>query len=273
LAPVAEEEKEVTKVFFVEPFVGKRIVHHYKKIKPATVILSPGRKSKTTKKYTSFPVEDTAGPTLTSSFKIVNSLHQEKFWRALLFTEYRVCREVFFGIGPTSIRIINPETNDADLVVTLLCVAELKFYTYLGNPTLLFKYFTDPSNVSKSKKLRFHVLPVTGQEMIRWYEHCTNLGDIPDSITSLKTEVVECPQKPFINLPSDDKENSIPISDSDKNSVIPNKLTAQSQPTSNALQPSNKCKKEKVSTTNDQSQNRPPKILKSKSARQFPIRV
>jgi len=208
----------------------------------------------------------------------VNSLNQEKFWRALLYLDYRICREVFFGIGPTCIRIINPLTNDADLVVSLLCVAELKFYTYIGNPTLFFKYFNGTSNL-KTKKLRFHILPVTGQEMLRWYEYCTNLEDNRDSLTltslpKLKPEDVECPQKPFINLPSDDKENFIPISDCEKDSVVPNKLSSHSQP-DKPLQSSNKYKKERVSTKpNDQSQNlRPIPLLKSKSARQFPVRV
>jgi len=284
-----EEEKDVTKVFFVEPLVGKRIVQHYKKIKPAAVKLSPGRKSKATKKYTSFPVEDTTEYSLTSSFRLKHCLSQEKFWRALLFVNYSTCKEIFFGIGPTSIRIINPATSEADLVVTLMCVAELKFYTHLGSPTLIFKYFPDPSNTSKSKKLRFHILPVTGQEMIRWYEYCTNFGDIGDSLSSLpvlKPEDLESPQKPTSNLSSSDKEN-IPISKTEDKIVrmksSQNVIAPQNQLANKPFKPideNNQVERKKKSVATKPMENNPlqqnqqsKQISKSKSVRTIPTRV
>lgn len=178
---------EVTKVFFAEHIVGKRIMQHYKKIKPATVLLSPGRKTKPSKKNVTTVTneEDRLSPLLSTSFRLKTSLNQEKFWRALILADYAVCREIFFGISPSGIRIVAPETLDPELVISLLCVSELKFYTYLGSPTLGLKFFQDGSNASKIKKVKFHVLPVTGQEMLRWYEYCQNFGDIRESLRNL----------------------------------------------------------------------------------------
>lgn len=192
-----DSTQEMTKVFFAEQIVGKRIIQHYKKIKPVSVLISPGRKSKPSKKHVvtiSNNEDDRLSPLLSTSFRLKTSLNQEKFWRALVLADYSVCREIFFGISPVGIRIVAPETLDPELVLSLLCVSDLKFYSYLGSPTLALKYFQDGTNASKIKKIKFHVLPVTGQEMLRWYEYCQNFGDLRDTIKGLpvvKPEDVE----------------------------------------------------------------------------------
>jgi hypothetical protein len=212
---VAEDSTQHTKVFFAENLVGKRMVQQYKKIKPASVHLSPGRKTKTVKKVTNISDANGNEPIaslLSTSFRLKICLNQEKFWRALIVSEYSNCREIFFGISPTFIRIITPESLDAELAVSLIYVSDLKFYTYLGSPTLVFKYFQDVSN-SKIKKLRFHVLPVTAQEMLRWYEFCINFGDLNALVTPLP---IQKPEQEDI-LPATDILSKV---DQDKNNLV-----------------------------------------------------
>jgi hypothetical protein len=169
------------------------MVQQYKKVKPASVQLSPGRKNKSSKKVTTISDANGNEPNsslLSTSFRLKICLNQEKFWRALIVQEYSVCREIFFGISPALIRIITPETLEAELAVTLIHVSDLKFKTFLGSPTLIFKFFTDVIN-SKIKKIRFHVLPVTAQEMLRWYEFCINFGDLNALTTPLPIQKPE----------------------------------------------------------------------------------
>jgi len=93
-------------------------------------------------------------------------------------------REIFFGVSPIGIRIVTPATFEVEQVISLMCVAELKFTTYLGNPSLTFKYFQDISKLSQIKKIRYHILPVSGVEMMRWYDHCNQFGDGIKTTTS-----------------------------------------------------------------------------------------
>jgi len=99
----------------------------------------------------------------------------------VVIAEYGRRREIFFGISPTGIRIITPESLDVESMISLLYVSELNFYDCMGNPTLYLKYLQDLSTTTL-KKQKFHVLPVTGQEMLRWYEYCNNSGDICEII-------------------------------------------------------------------------------------------
>jgi len=149
--------------------------------------MSPSRRIKVkhsgSKKFLSINNnEDDHSPLLSTSFRLRTSLNQEKFWRALVLYDYTVCRELFFGISPSGVRLVIPETLEPELVISLLCVSDIKFYTYLGSPTLALKYLQDTINTTKTKKIRFHVLPVTGQEMLRWYDYCVNIGDIENDI-------------------------------------------------------------------------------------------
>jgi len=177
-------------VFFAEHIVGKRMIQHYKKIKQATVMLSPGRKTKTSSKKVlmiNTNAEERLTPSmLSTSFRLKTSLNQEKFWRALVLPDYGVCREIFFGISPTGIRIVTPDSLDPEQVIASICISDIKFNTYLGSPTLLVKYYQDSGNAIKIKKLKFHVLPVTAQEMLRWYDNCTHaIGEIQDPLISI----------------------------------------------------------------------------------------
>jgi len=233
-----DSTQQTTKVFFAEHLVGKRMVQQYKKIKPASVQLSPGRKTKTVKKVTTISDANGNEPNsslLTTSFRLKICLNQEKFWRALIVMEYSICREIFFGISPTVIRIITPETLDAELVVSLICVSDLKFFTFLGSPTLVFKYFQDVAN-SKTKKIKFHVLPVTAQEILRWYEFCINFGELNSLTTPLPIEKPDQENLPTTDIPfkmdQNDKNNLHRIKSAD---IIPltnstNKLSPSSLP-------------------------------------------
>jgi hypothetical protein len=234
-----DSTQQTTKVFFAEHLVGKRMIQQYKKIKPASVQLSPGRKSKTSKKVTTISDANGNEPNaslLTTSFRLKICLNQEKFWRALIVMEYTVCREIFFGISPSVIRIITPETLDAELAVSLICVSDFKFYTYLGSPTIVLKYFQDVNN-SKVKKIKFHVLPVTAQEMLRWYEFCQNFGELNALTTPLpiqKPDLEDLPSNENVPLKNDqnDKNNLLRIKSAD---IIPltnttNKLSPSSLP-------------------------------------------
>jgi len=275
-----DSSQQITKVFFAEILVGKRMIQQYKKIKPASVQLSPGRKTKTVKKVTTF--SDISGneprnSLLSTSFRLKICLNQEKFWRALVVSDYSVCREIFLGISPTLIRIITPETLDAELVVNFICVSDLKFYTYLGSPTLALKYFQDLSS-TKIKKIRFHVLPVTGQEILRWYEFCTNFGDLNALTNNLpiqkpdQEDITDVPLK----LDPNDKNTIVRIKSAD---IIPltnttNKLSP-SLPQPQPFKPANKRKDPTKSVTKITDENQPlyytqkgtriPSLTKSKS--------
>jgi hypothetical protein len=258
--------QQITKVFFAEHLVGKRIIQHYKKIKPASVQLSPGRKSKNTKKVTNINDVAVGNEPLTSllstSFRLKTSLNQEKFWRALIVSDYSACREIFFGISPIGMRIVTPETLDAELVVSLICVSDLKFFTYLGSPTLAFKYIQDLSNTTKIKKIRFHVLPVTAQEMLRWYDYCINFGDLSAGNNFLKyDETEELQMEPDIPLKMDknDKNNLIRIKSAENVPLSDATNNNQSLPQPQPFKPPNKRKDHATkSVTKIPNENQPP---------------
>jgi len=214
--PAHDKTQQVTKVFFAEHIVGKRMMQHYKKVKPATVALSPARRTKVkhsgSKKFLTINNEDDRSALLSTSFRLRTSLNQEKFWRALVLYDYTVCRELFFGISPSGVRLVIPDTLEPELVISLICVSDIKFYTYLGSPTLALKYYQDTISTTKTKKIRFHVLPVTGQEMLRWYDYCVNLGDIENDAPNFPclkpsaNEILETDQDQSISLKNSDTE-------------------------------------------------------------------
>jgi len=171
-----DSEDKITKVFFADQLIGKRIIHSYKKFKPATVVLSSTHKTKIPTKGKCTPEQEEALVLLSTSFRLKISLPEEKFWRAVVI-HYGIPKETFIGISPTGIRIVAPSTFDIEMVITLMCVSELKFTTHLGNPSLTLKYFQDVSKLTQIKKMRYHILPVTGVAMVRWYDHCNQFGD------------------------------------------------------------------------------------------------
>jgi len=264
--PEEDSTQQTTKVFFAEHLVGKRMIQQYKKIKPASVQLSPGRKTKTVKKVTNISDANGNEPNtslLSTSFRLKICLNQEKFWRALIVSEYSICREIFFGISPTLIRIVTPETLDAELAVSLICVSDLKFYTFLGSPTLVLKYYQDVANSNKIKKIRFHVLPVTAQEMLRWYEFCMNFGDLNALTTPLPIQKPEQEDiQPSTDLPlkvsqndKNDNNNLIRIKSAD---MIPltNTTNKLSPPISQPFKVSSK-RKDSKSVTKITNENEP----------------
>jgi len=241
----AHKTQQVTKVFFAEHIVGKRMMQHYKKIKPATVAMSPARRTKVkhsgSKKFLSINNnEDDRSPLLSTSFRLRTSLNQEKFWRALVLYDYTVCRELFFGISPSGVRLVIPETLEPELVVSLICVSDIKFYTYLGSPTLALKYYQDTINTNKTKKIRFHVLPVTGQEMLRWYDYCVNLGDIENDVSNFTA------LKPTEEFLENDLDQSVSLKISDTEERGMQRISSADSVQQVPLKPANK-KKESVS--------------------------
>jgi len=95
-------------------------------------------------------------------------------------------REVFFGVSPTGIRIIDPSTLEPELVFDKLQVYNMKYGQYLGNTALKIKYYLDyGTGTTKLKKLKLHVLPVTAQDILRWYDYCSNFGEEADSLSKL----------------------------------------------------------------------------------------
>jgi hypothetical protein len=180
-------DKQITKVFFIESILGKRCIQSYKKVKPASVQLSPGVRGKTVaKKYTVLSNEGDTQPPLTTSFRLKQCLNHEKFWRAMFLSENVMVREVFFGVSPTGIRILDPATLEPEIVFDKLQVYNLKYGQYMGNTALKVKYYLETgTGATKLKKLRLHVLPVTAQDILRWYDYCSNFGEEADTISKL----------------------------------------------------------------------------------------
>jgi len=175
-------EKQLTKVFFIESILGKRCMQSYKKVKPASVQLSPGVRKTAAKKYTVLSNESDAQPPLTTSFRLKQCLNHEKFWRAMFLSENVMVREVFFGVSPTGIRILDPSTLEHEIVFDKLQVYNLKY----GDSALKVKYYLETgTGATKLKKLRLHVLPVTAQDILRWYDYCSNFGEEADTLAKL----------------------------------------------------------------------------------------
>jgi hypothetical protein len=179
-------DKQITKVFFIESILGKRCIQSYKKVKPASVQLSPGVRKTVTKKYTILSNESDTQPPLTTSFRLKQCLSHEKFWRAMFLSENVMVREVFFGVSPTGIRILDPATLEPEIVFDKLQVYNLKYGHYMGNTALKVKYYLETgTGATKLKKLKLHVLPVTAQDILRWYDYCSNFGEEADTISKL----------------------------------------------------------------------------------------
>jgi len=179
-------EKQITKVFFIESVLGKRCMQSYKKVKPASVQLSPGVRKTITRKYTVLSNETDTQPPLTTSFRLKQCLSHEKFWRAMYLSESVMVREVFFGVSPTGIRILEPATLEPEIVFDKLQVYSIKYGQHMGNTALKVKYYLETgTGTTKLKKLRLHVLPVTAQDILRWYDYCSNFGEEADTISKL----------------------------------------------------------------------------------------
>jgi len=179
-----EPTKERTKVFLVDLFIGKKIVKCYKKIKPATVHLSPGRAKPKTKNYSE--VRECETTQMSTSFKIKKSLNNERFWRAMEVSEDLQVREIFLGISPVGVRVMEPASLEPDVVIDNLHLVDIAYSLHYGNKMLKIKYLTDKDNgKSKPKRKLFYVLPVTAQDIRTYHEQCTTLGEEADLINEL----------------------------------------------------------------------------------------
>jgi len=104
----------------------------------------------------------------------------------MLLTDNSLVKEIFLGISPTGLRIIEPATLEPELIIDKLQVCDLKYGQYLGNSMVKIKFYQETSKGgTKIKKTYFHVLPVTGQDILRWYDFCCNLGEEANDITYL----------------------------------------------------------------------------------------
>jgi hypothetical protein len=173
---------EKTKVFFVDLFIGNKIVRTYKKMKPVSVHLSPG-KNKSISKLTLINDQNQTDPpiSLSSSFIIKKGLKNEKFWRAMELAEDLLIREIFFGVSPVGIRILDPDTMEPELVIGILHLVKISYSVYYGSNMLKIRYLEDRSGrigKQKRKKMLFYVLPVTAKDLMSWYDNCVQLGEI-----------------------------------------------------------------------------------------------
>jgi len=179
-----EPTKERTKVFLVDLYIGKKIVKCYKKVKPATVHLSPGRAKPKTKNYSEVRECDTTQ--MSTSFKIKKSLNHERFWRAMEVADDMQVREIFLGISPVGVRVMEPASLEPEIVIDNLHLVDIAFTSQFGNKLLKIKYLADKDNgKSKPKRKLFYVLPVTAQDIRNYHEQCTTLGEEADLISEL----------------------------------------------------------------------------------------
>jgi len=237
-----ETEKQHTKVFFINEIMGKRLIQTYKKVKPASVQLSPGRpKPKTTKKFDVIKEEKVLN--LSTSFRLKLSLTNEKFWRAMVLSETFMVREIFLGLSPVGIRIIDPATLEPETVIEKIRICKVSYGQYSGNTVLKVRYLEDKVSIGKTKmkKSLYHVLPVTGQDILSWYDFCITVG-----------EEVEAAEFPSVKLPPKTKRE-------------PKKDLVRGQSEINV--------RSKKQTPNPDKENVKPKLTKTMSSKDNPLGI
>jgi len=81
-------------------------------------------------------------------------------------------REIYLGISPSAVRVVNPQSLGAEWHVDHLHLLGMKYQTRFPNNNILtLKYFAE--NVGKHPKSKhFHVLPVTAKEILNYYDQC-----------------------------------------------------------------------------------------------------
>jgi hypothetical protein len=257
-------EKQITKVFFIESALGKRCVQGYKKVKPASVQLSPGVRKAVSRKYTILSNDSDTQPPLTTSFRLKQCLNHEKFWRAMFLSENVMIREVFFGVSPTGIRILDPATLEPEIVFDKLQVYGLKYGQSMGNTALKVKYYLETgTGATKLKKLRLHVLPVTAQDILRWYDYCSNFGEDADTLSKLPSFKSDDVKKSFSKKGSLQRGNSlanIPSKSSSSPPMIQESvnLENQSKPPRTLAKSSGKSEPTTRLLSNSNKENQPP---------------
>jgi len=172
-----DHEKVVSKVFFVDCLKGKRCFDHYKKIKPlsipATIINTNAPKNTYYKNLSNLP----------TCFFLKDSLKYEKFYRIRIREE---AKEMFLGISPTTIRILDPVSLEASVIIEIMSVFELKDAYHLGDTILKIKYYIIGTGNTKTKKLVLIAFPITRNNIRKWYNFCINFGEAADHIGKLK---------------------------------------------------------------------------------------
>jgi hypothetical protein len=174
-----DDPKEYTKAFFVDKKMGKKIVKRYKKMKPVHVHLSPGNIKKTKKKGYHVEGKPQNPITLRSSFTLRMSEPDEKLWRATLFdSDSGEVREIFLGISPSVVRVVEPSTLECEWSVDHLHLHGIKYLTRFPNNNILsLKYYVDNyGKHPKSLSRHFHVLPLTAKEILHYFEQCNMLS-------------------------------------------------------------------------------------------------
>jgi len=173
-------EKVVSKIFFMECLKGKRCFENYKKIKPLTVeatIIDPNAPKNTYYKNLL---------NLPTCFFLKNSLKHEKFWRTRIREE---AKEMFLGVSPTSVRLLDPVTLEPSNIIELTSVFELKNTYHLGDHVLKIKYYQiEGTGNTKTRKLALLVYPITRNNIRKWYDFCINFGDAADVGTLKKSK-------------------------------------------------------------------------------------
>jgi len=174
-----DHEKVVSKVFFVDCLKGKRCIEHYKKIKPFSIpatIINPNAPKNTYYKNLS---------NLPTCFFLKNSLKYEKFYRTRVREE--ASKEMFLGISPTTIRLLDPVKLEASVIIEIMSVFELKDVYHLGDTILKIKYYQiEGTGNTKTKKLVLLAFPITRNNIRKWYDFCVNFGEAADNIGKLK---------------------------------------------------------------------------------------
>jgi hypothetical protein len=236
--------KQHTKVFFINEMMGKRLLQSYKKIKPASVQLSPGRpKPKTTKKFD--VVKEESDLNLSTSFRLKMGLQHEKFWRAMILSDIFMVREIFLGLSPVGIRIIDPASLEPETVIEKIRICKITYGQYSGNTVLKVRFLEDKGSIGKTKvkKSLYHVLPVTGQDILRWYDFCSTLGEEAEAVEMIS-------ELPSIKPPPEPKQN-------------PKKDLTRGQSELNV--------RSKRQTHNTDKENVKPKLTKTMSSKENPI--
>jgi len=160
-------KKLYRKYFFIEYLKGKRCFEHYRKIKPTsiptTIVNASPPKNTYYKNLLNLP----------TCFFLKNSLKYEKFWRTKIREESS--KEMFLGVSPTAIRLLDPVTLESSIVIEITSVFEFKNAYHLGDHTLKIKYYQiEGAGNTKSRKLVLLVFPITRNNIKKWYDICVN---------------------------------------------------------------------------------------------------
>jgi len=209
-------EKVVSKIFFIDCLKGKRCFEHYKKIKPlsipTTILNSNSPKTTYYKNLQNLP----------TCFFLKNSLKHEKFWRTRVRDE---AKDMFLGVSPTTIRLLDPVTLEPSIIIEIMSVFELKNSYHLGDTIFKIKYYQiEGTGNTKTKKLVLLAFPVTRNNIRKWYDFCINFGEAAEDIGKLKkskstSSIASVNTNQNSVLPVDDKNTS------QKNVPLDGKLT------------------------------------------------